>query len=126
MLPVNSFVFQLNGVFMSIVINTTPHAINLADKAGEVVRTYAPSGVVVRCSVSTEAVGELDGFPVQSSTFGEVSGLPPEMEGTIYIVSLLVAQALKGKRGDIVSPLTDATAIRKDGQVVAVRGFQRS
>lgn len=109
-----------------IVINATPHQINMADAAGNVVRSYAPSEVLARCAVTSHAVGELDGFPVHSSQFGEVSGLPPEQEGTMYIVSLVVSQALKGKRNDILSPLTDNTAVRKDGQVVAVRGFQRA
>lgn len=107
------------------IINATPHAISLANDAGEIVKTYEASGLVVRCATSSEVVGELDGFPVKQSSFGSVVGLPEEKEGTTYLVSLMVAQALKGRRNDLVCPLTDATAIRKDGQVVAVRGFQR-
>ena len=106
------------------VINATPHSISLADEAGNIVAGFAPSGIDARCVTTSEVVGELAGFPVKRTAFGEVQGLPEKQEGTVYIVSLLVAQALKGVRDDVVSPLTDATAIRKDGQVVAVRGFQ--
>ena len=107
------------------VINATPHAISLANEAGEVVKTYEPSGLVVRCATSSQEVEQLDGFPVRRTQFGEVTGLPPVQEGVTYIVSLLVANALAGSRSDVVSPLTDATAIRKDGQVIAVKGFQQ-
>ena len=107
------------------VINATPHEINLANQEGEVVKTYSPSGLVVRVETRSVVVDNLDGFPVTASEFGEVKGLPDQEEGTVYIVSLLVANALKGKRNDIVSPLTDGSAIRKDGQVIAVKGFQR-
>ena len=106
------------------IINATPHSISLANAEGDVVAEFAPSGIVARCATTTEEVGTLAGFPVKRTSFGAVHGLPEEKEGTIYIVSLLVAQALKGVRNDVVSPLTDTTAIRKDGQVVAVRGFQ--
>lgn len=47
---------------MSItVINATPHAINLADDAGNIVAGFAPSGVVARCVTTSEVVGELAG-----------------------------------------------------------------
>lgn len=106
------------------IINATPHLISLANAAGEITQTYEPSGLTVRCATSSEVVGTIDGFPVKRTTFGKVEGLPEEQAGVTYLVSLVVAQSLRGARNDVVSPLTDATAIRKDGQVVAVKGFQ--
>jgi hypothetical protein len=107
---------------MSEVINLTPHAVSLADADGNVIATFPPSGQVARVATTTEVVGELMGRPISRTTFGEVTGVPAPAEGVVYLVSTLVAQA--ARRSDVVSPDTGPTAVRKDGQVVAVRGFQ--
>jgi hypothetical protein len=104
------------------IVNMTPHAISLADEAGEVVATFAPSGQVVRMATSQEVVGELFGRPLRRTVFGEVSGLPEPQDGVVYLVSSLIAQRVQ--RVDVVSPDTGPTALRKDWQVVAVRAFQ--
>jgi len=107
---------------MEKVINLTPHAISLAEVDGNVIETFAPSGTVARVATTSEVVAELMGRPVSRTSFGEVTGVPAPVEGVVYLVSTLVAQA--ARRPDVVSPDTGPTAIRKDGQVVAVRGFQ--
>jgi hypothetical protein len=107
---------------MAEVVNLTPHAISVADSEGNVVMTLPPSGHVARVATSQEVVWELVGRPVTRTVFGEVTGIPEPVEGTVYLVSTLVAQA--ARRSDVVSPDTGPTAVRKDGQVVAVRGFQ--
>jgi hypothetical protein len=104
------------------IINLTPHAINLADDSGNVIATFQPSGNVARVATSQVVVRELAGRPVSRTTFGEVTGVPAPVDGVSYLVSTAVAQA--AARPDVVSPDTGPTAIRKDGQVVAVRGFQ--
>jgi hypothetical protein len=107
---------------MAEVINLTPHAISVANSEGDVVMTFPPSGNVARVATSQEVVWELVGRPVTRTVFGEVTGIPAPADGTVYLVSTLVAQA--ARRPDVVSPDTGPTAVRKDGQVVAVRGFQ--
>lgn len=101
-------------------VNLTPHAITV-DIQGERT-TFPPSGEVARLATTKEE-GTLGGFPVSKTVFGEVSGVPAAKVGTIFIVSTLVAQALK--RNDVVSPDTGPTAVRENGQVIAVKGFQR-
>ena len=100
--------------------NLTPHpiAIELAD--GQRV-TFAPAGAPARVSTSQEEVGQVAGIPLRRTAWGEVQGLPAPEEGTIYIVSALVAD--RARRPDVVSPDTGPTAIREGGQVVAVRAF---
>jgi hypothetical protein len=105
-----------------VIINLTPHEINLADEAGNVIATFPPSGQVARVAASQVVARKLVGRPVSLTTFGEVTGVPAPVEGVFHLVSTAVAQA--AKRPDVVSPDTGPTAIRKDGQVVAVRGFQ--
>jgi hypothetical protein len=107
---------------MSEVINLTPHTVSLADADGNVIATFPPSGQVARVATSTEVVAQLMGRPISRTTFGEVTGIPAPAEGVVYLVSTIVAQA--ARRPDVVSPDTGPTAVRKDGQVVAVRGFQ--
>ena len=107
------------------LVNLTPHAIviRLADGTD---RTIPPSGQTVRCQVRTEQLEPLDGISVVRSAFGDLEGLPAPEEGTVFITSTPAAQkaAVLG-RTDVVSPDTGPTAIRENGQVKAVRGFQR-
>lgn len=107
---------------MSEVINLTPHPVSLADTEGNVIATFPPSGQTARVATSTEVVAQLMGRPISRTTFGEVTGVPAPKEGVVFLVSTIVAQA--ARRPDVVSPDTGPTAVRKDGQVVAVRGFQ--
>lgn len=85
---------------MAKLVNLTPHTINIK---GAVSRDIAPNGTVARCSQSNEKVAEIDGIPVTRQTFGAVEGLPTPEEGTIYIVSRLVAAACP-ERNDLVIP----------------------
>lgn len=94
-------------------INLTPHIVRLNDG-----REFLPSGIVARVSSSYREVSP-GMFRVE---FGEVVGLPEEKEGTMYIVSGLVASATS--RRDVVSPATGhPAAVRKEGQIYSVPGF---
>jgi len=108
------------------VFNMTPHTV-VIDQGMGFKKGFLPSGEVAR--VSTRAVddGEVKSIPVVRTTFGEVKGLPEEKEGTIYIVSSMVAQACRDTRHDLVSPDTSPeSAVRdSDGRIVAVRRLQR-
>ena len=94
-------------------INLTPHIVRMNDG-----REFLPSGVVARVSSSYREV--MPGmFRVE---FGEVVGLPEEKEGTMYIVSGLVAAATDRK--DVVSPATGhPAAVRNEGKIFSVPGF---
>ena len=77
-----------------MLLNYTPHAITLNGEE------LPPSGLA-RCeSHSEEIVGTIDGVSVKKITYGKVFGLPAEKTGVYYIVSRIVAEAVKGKRND--------------------------
>ena len=78
-------------------INLTPHAVNIVD--GPTI----PSSGLCRLSVTTEEVGNIDGVPMVRTVYGDVQGLPSPKEGTIYIVSSLVASRVPD-RHDIAVP----------------------
>lgn len=112
------------------LVNLTPHEITLADASGEIVRTI-PSVGSARIATTQQVVGEVDGFPVNQTTYGAIEGLPDPAPETVYIVSLVVAQKA-ADRTDVVAPDSGPSAVRyaKDhpraGQIVAVRGFVKA
>ena len=105
------------------LVNLTPHPICLATPGGERI-TLLRSGAAARVETEPAEPYEVAGIPVPvlpPPVWGEVSGLPPPREGTVYLVSALVA-ARCADRGDVYAPATGPAdgAIREGGQVVAV------
>jgi len=80
-------------------INLTPHAINLMVN-GET-EVIEPSGDIARVSMDSEQIAGGD-IPICAVSFGEIENLPAPTEGTIFIVSSMVAQA--ALRPDVVAP----------------------
>lgn len=114
---------------MTTIVNATPHPINVVNTNGEII-TFPPSGILPRVEVTqTEVRGKLfdtlgNKFAVANRVQGQVTGLPDQEFGTMYIVSSMVASALKNKREDLIVPDTGASAIRDEkGNIVAVQGF---
>lgn len=100
-------------------VNLTPHAIHICGADNAIVRTIPASGQQARCAITTTPVGEVDGIQLVMTVFGAVSGLPGPQEDTLYIVSLLVKQAVQ--RQDVVSPgemVRDA-----NGNIVGCKNF---
>jgi hypothetical protein len=108
------------------VINLTPHTINIVGADGTVAKVYPPSGQQARVSSRAEVVGAVDGVPIVRTVFGELSGLPEPQEGTLFIVSSVVAQAVAG-RDDVVAPDTGPESVVRDaeGKIIGVRRFQK-
>lgn len=89
---------------MAKLVNLTPHIVNLFDMTGEkLLVNIEPTAPAARCSVKNEKIGEADGVPLFASSYGEVIDLPEPQEDTIFIVSLVVRQALPN-RTDLASP----------------------
>ena len=106
----------------TIVKNATPHAVKMCGENNEVLRTFEPTGVIPRCSVTRKQIGELDGVPINTSVFGAVEGLPEPEEGVVWIVSRVVAEAAK-ERDDLL--VTD-DAVRDDqGRIIGCRALAR-
>ena len=101
------------------IINLTPHDISLM-RNGQVVEIYPASRTPARVSVSAEIVGEINGFEIRKNVYGQVVNLPEREEGTVYIVSALVAQAAKD-RDDIL--VTDGAVRDAEGKIIGCTGF---
>lgn len=104
------------------VVNLTPHAVTLRNAAGE--DFSYPSAGVARVGEAPTKYREIVGVPVpvaSATQFTEVVGLPDPVEGTIYIVSAMVAGV--ARRADVFSPGTgpNHNPVRNDkGHIVAV------
>ena len=111
---------------MAIIINLTPHTLNVMDAVGNCILTVPASGQLARCrQVTTPAADvEIEGvlIPTGSNQFGEIQGLPDEKEGTLLFVSALVATAAwEQGRNDVVCPLA---AVRdEEGRIVGTSGL---
>lgn len=101
------------------IVNLTPHVITLIDENGG--KTVIESSGIARCIQRDEKIGELNGFPVFKSFFGEVTGLPEKEEGTVIIVSAIVAKAMAGKRDDL--GVVSQTVRDEAGKIIGCRGF---
>lgn len=102
-------------------INLTPHTINLVTDAG--VKVIPASGTIARVEQTNTLVKEVDGIPVVQSHWGALLDLPDPKEGTIYIVSAMVANAAKakGRVQDVVCP---GDFVRNDaGQILGARNL---
>ena len=102
-----------------VIINLTSHTINETTTGAEI----KPSGTIARVKTSTTKVGEHDGCPIFTSTFGEIEGLPDPKPNTLYIVSALAFNAIPKHRLDVVSPGN----VQRDqnGNIVGCFGFRR-
>jgi len=103
------------------IINLTPHSIALLGME------FPPSGQVARLEEKSVHFDDVDGIvegdavPIYSVSYDQVIGLPGKAEGTWYIVSLPVAQAVAGKRHDVFFPYP----LRRDagGKVIGADGL---
>ena len=107
---------------MTNFINLTPHPITIRKKDGDT--TFTPSGKVARVNeLPNDVEREVAGFPVLAkSRFTDILDLPDAEEGSVFIVSGMVADRVS--RSDVFSPATGPKddAFRNDkGQIVAVK-----
>lgn len=108
------------------LVNLTSHPIGFVVANGAT-PTIPPSGHIARVSrLGPGTTTTVDGLPVPVVTpapWGPVTGLPEPVEGTLYVVSLLVLEHAEG-RDDLVAPCTSPEhyPVRDaEGRIVAVR-----
>lgn len=85
-----------------MIVNLTPHTINLFNADKEHVMDVAPSGTIARVATSRAMVGEAAGVPLFRTDYGALDGLPAPQPDTIYVVSGLVRAACQ--RPDLYQP----------------------
>ena len=104
-------------------VNLTPHTVKIVGGDGRVKALLPPSGMVARVEqtrVQAGHTGAYGGVECWRTSYGEVTGLPPEQARNGLIVSAMVRTACSGRR-DLFSPgelVRDA-----DGNVTGCRGL---
>lgn len=108
------------------IVNLTPHSITLCDDAGKPIRVIEPTKPAARVLSTVRVVDEVDGIPITETAFGAVEGLPAPSKDTVYIVSLLVQQAVP-QRQDVFRPDTGSQSVVRDsaGQIFGVRALAK-
>lgn len=85
------------------IINLTPHDINVVKSEDDII-TFPRSGTIARVAQSSTPVDMPSAnVPFTRSSFGNVTDLPAPAHDTYYIVSRMVADAVKD-RTDLVVP----------------------
>ena len=106
------------------VVNCTPHDVNLITENGSI--TFPKSGIIPRLTeqqvkINSVIVNGIE-IDIMSKSFLEPEGLPEPKENTIFIVSALVAGAVKN-RDDLVIP---NDIIRDDkGNIIGCKNLAR-
>ena len=114
--------------FKAHLVNLTPHDINvvIADTDGETF-TIAPSGIIARCQTEYTTVAQVvsggDPFNIRERYFNEPQDLPDPVEGTLYIVSRIVAEACADSRDDLL--MVDTTMRDALGRIIGCEAFAR-
>lgn len=88
---------------MVTFINMTPHEVNILNADNSLFLTIPPSGKQARLAVSTVEAGVVNGVRLSKTVFGEVQGLPEQVENTYIIVSQLVKNG-QPDRTDLLVP----------------------
>lgn len=106
-----------------MIINKTPHAINIVDEDGNVIQGFLPVGEPARVKTKiTKLPYVIDGIPLVTVEVDQASvvGLPEVAEGVYYIVSQMVYDALS-ERSDLLVP---ADLVRDaGGNIIGCRAF---
>jgi len=106
------------------VINCTPHDVTIITTKGNI--TFPRSGIIPRLTEQQKKINSINSngikIDIMEKSFLEPEGLPEPQEGTIYIVSALVAGAVK-HRDDLVIP---NDTIRDDqGRIIGCKNLAR-
>lgn len=113
------------------IINLTPHDIHVRPETGGAFR-FPASGQVARVAMRTIKAEPIGFIPTVRIEYGAAE-LPPSVDGEDhadgYIVSTMFADAYIRQHGDdgvmLLVPDSGPSAIREDGQIVAVRALIR-
>jgi hypothetical protein len=104
-------------------VNLTPHPLHVI--VGETTHTILPTAPPARADVTREQIGTIDAgafhVPLFRTTFGAITGLPEPEEGVVYLVSNIVAQAVR--RDDVL--IVDDMVRDGEGRILGCRAFAR-
>ena len=104
---------------MKKIINLTPHPLVFMDEEKKVLFEIPSSGIA-RASQKETLIGKINGLPIYKMEYGKVENLPAPKEDTVYVVSLLTAQAVPERQDVFVvaHPVRD-----EQGRIIGAQGL---
>lgn len=93
------------------IVNLVPHDITIYDNTKSFVKYVYKSVGEARVASDYEQAGMALGIVIRKVITSRIIGLPEPVDGTLYIVSSVVASTLDGSREDVVSPDTILTKV---------------
>ena len=105
------------------IINLTPHDITVVNTKDNTKKVIPRSGKIARCEQIEDLTGNVDGIKLYKTNMGKVIDLPERSKDTLYIVSMIVAQAVKNKRDDVIIPF--GLVRDEKGVIIGCQGFAR-
>ena len=105
------------------IINLTPHPVVILGDNGQTIATIPVSGLIARCNVKTETVGDLNGIPVTETVFESTGLLPEQMDGVFYVVSRITLLNYRDRK-DLVTP--NEVIRDRDGIIVGCKSLARN
>jgi len=108
------------------LVNLTPHAVIVLDENGEVIVCIQASGTIARLVETVAEAPEVLGVPGVTVALGPIDGLPDQVDGTTYVVSMPLLMGMRAAgidRPDCVYPFGQ---VRDDqGRIIGCRSFAR-
>ena len=104
------------------IFNLTPHPITIDDGTQKVIFEPMEVKELPRVHMKTTRQDEVDGIPIRKIKPSAIMHLPEYEDGTLYIVSAMVAQAAP-HRSDLICPDTKHANRDEKGFIVSVKGF---
>jgi hypothetical protein len=103
---------------MKTIVNLTPHEINIEG------HPVIPSSGIARCTEVSILVDNINGIDIFEKSFGELVDLPAPQKDTIFVVSIIAANAAKkAGRADCFVP---GEQIRDEsGRIIGCKNLAR-
>lgn len=107
------------------IVNLSKFAVNLLNQDGSLNQIIEPSGSKLRVQEDVQVIGEVNGIPVNQTTYSSdvQDELPPEVPGTIYLVSVIALQSLPSSRTDFYT--ADKAVKDESGKIIGHKALSR-
>jgi hypothetical protein len=107
------------------IVNLSKFPVNLLREDGSLIQSIEPSGSKLRVKEDLQVIGEINGIPVNQMTYSSEGQdeLPPEIPGTIYLVSVIALQSLPSSRTDFYT--ADKAVKDESGKIIGHMALSR-
>jgi len=108
------------------IINLTPNTLRIYDRAGDLVETVYPSGVVARAAVTRIPAGKVGAIELYETIYSLPSVIGQPAPGEVYVVSSIYLQSVRAYGKDDTGLYVPGEELVTDtGHVIGCVGLSR-